>query len=52
VWVVDYKTGGGDPEKDRAQVRRYLELARPLFPGRALTGLLAYLDRDAVEEVP
>jgi ATP-dependent exoDNAse (exonuclease V) beta subunit len=52
VWVVDYKTGGGDPGKDRAQVLRYLELARPLFPGRVLAGLLAYLDRDAVEEVP
>ena len=52
VWVIDYKTGGGNPDKDRAQVRHYLELARSLFPGCAVAGLLAYLDRDAVEAVP
>ena len=52
VWIIDYKTGGGDPAKDRAQVRRYLDLARPLYPGRSVTGLLTYLDRDTLEEIP
>ncbi len=52
VWVVDYKSGGGDPAGDRAQMRRYLELARPLFAGCSVDGLLVYLDRGRVEAVP
>ena len=50
--VLDYKTGGQDPEH-QGQVRRYLSLAAklPQGRGRPLRGLLLYVDLEQLKEI-
>ena len=45
VTVIDFKTGGDEREEEyREQVRRYMQLAGDLFPGRRTQGVIAYVD--------
>ena len=45
VTVVDFKTGGMDHGVDhRAQVNAYQRLLGSVFPGRRITGIIAYVD--------
>jgi len=50
VTIIDFKTGG-ESESHQAQVRRYMELAGNLYPGKAVRGVLAYVDLRTVREV-
>lgn len=46
VTVVDFKTGGVDHGADhRAQVNAYRDLLGNVFPGRRITGIVAYVDQ-------
>ncbi len=60
VHIIDYKTGADGAggfgsadngvrarleESDREQVRAYIRIVRDIFPGRAVRGILAYVDR-------
>jgi len=49
VTVVDFKTGvtGADEEYD-LQIRRYMDVMRDIYPGRAIAGIIAYVDRRIV----
>ena len=52
VMVVDFKTGGDEFEEEyRRQVRAYMRLAADVFPGRRVTGRIAYVDRRVVVTV-
>ncbi len=53
VWVLDYKRtlDAGDLEAYRAQVRDYMALLAPLYPGRSLRGGLIDLARQVLIEV-
>ncbi len=53
TWVLDYKRtlGAGDLEAYRAQVRDYIALLVPLYPGRSLRGGLIDLARQVIIEV-
>ena len=45
ITVVDFKTGGDELEKEyREQVRNYISLLRDVYPGRKVSGVLAYVD--------
>ena len=50
VTVVDYKTGGEDPEYT-VQVRGYLNILKDVYPQHSMRGFLAYVDRNVVREV-
>ncbi len=52
VTVVDWKTGQETPEAHRQQVALYCRLVSALYPGRRVSGRLAYLALERVEEVP
>ena len=49
--MADIKTGGGDPDKDRAQVKKYMDLLRGIYPDKKVKGWLLYWDALKVEEV-
>ena len=49
--VADIKTGGGDPDKDRAQVKQYMELLRGIYPDKKVKGWLLHWGALKVEEV-
>ena len=51
VTVIDYKTGEDQPREYVKQVKRYMELVGRMFPGRKISGYLAYFDLQKVEEV-
>ncbi len=53
VTVLDFKTGGEGPneEKYKAQVRRYMKLAKGVYPGRDLEGRLIYVDLGEIRTV-
>jgi ATP-dependent exoDNAse (exonuclease V) beta subunit len=51
VQVVDFKTGREPGLGDRFQVLDYLALVKDIFPGRAVHGALAYIDRGVWEAV-
>ena len=53
TWVLDYKRplGGGDFEAYRAQVRDYIDLLVPLYPGKSVRGGLIDLARLSIMEV-
>ena len=44
VTVVDFKTGEEEPEEHERQLRGYMEILAPLYPGRAVAGIAAYVD--------
>lgn len=48
--VLDYKTGE-EKESYHEQVKEYMEIVRSMYPGKALVGLLLYVDRKTVREV-
>ena len=45
VTVIDFKTGEEEPGDHERQLRGYMEILSPLYPGRAITGVAAYVDR-------
>jgi ATP-dependent exoDNAse (exonuclease V) beta subunit len=46
VTVLDYKTGGEELEEEyRVQVAAYMQLARDVYPGRAVEGMIIYVDK-------
>jgi len=47
--VADIKTGAGDPVKDRAQMKQYMELLRGIYPDKKVKGYLLYWDALKVE---
>jgi hypothetical protein len=52
VTVIDFKTGSADHEdKYSDQIRRYMNIAKELYPTLEVRGLLAYLDGTAMVEV-
>ena len=51
VWVIDFKTGREHPDSHHQQVAGYVNLVRPLFPGKPVRGALMYTDLGRVEEV-
>ncbi len=52
VTVIDFKTGGEEREEEyREQVRRYMQLAGDLFPGRRTHGVIAYVDLNMLRRV-
>ena len=50
VTVVDYKTGDDDPSYTD-QVRGYMEILRDLYPGKAVRGVLAFIDRRTLRKI-
>jgi ATP-dependent helicase/nuclease subunit A len=51
--VIDFKTGGLEHEEEyRGQLRRYMQLAGDLFPGRRTRGVIAYIDLNMLRRVP
>ncbi len=57
VWVIDYKTGGADPEADsgfdsayREQVGAYCRSIQSVYPGKRIRGALVFAD-GAIAEV-
>ncbi|HUL43580.1 MAG TPA: UvrD-helicase domain-containing protein [Bacteroidota bacterium] len=50
VTIIDFKTGDEQPEYV-VQVRGYMEIAREIFRGRSVRGVLAYIDRHIVRFV-
>jgi ATP-dependent helicase/nuclease subunit A len=52
VTVVDFKTGvTGDDEEYVQQIRRYMDVLRDIYPGRAIIGIIAYVDRRVIRRV-
>jgi ATP-dependent exoDNAse (exonuclease V) beta subunit len=50
VTVVDFKTGG-ESDSYGSQVRAYMALVGQIYPGKAVRGVLAYIDRLVVREI-
>ena len=46
VTILDFKTGGEGwaDEKYRAQMRKYMKIAKDIYPGRRLEGRIVYID--------
>ena len=46
VTILDFKTGGEGwaEEKYRAQMRKYMKIAKDIYPGRRLEGRIVYID--------
>lgn len=46
VTILDFKTGGEGwaYEKYRAQMRKYMKIAKDIYPGRRLEGRIVYID--------
>ncbi len=46
IMVIDYKTGSeeGAEERHLPQMRNYLRIVRGLYPGRRVSGIVAYVD--------
>ncbi len=46
VTILDFKTGGEGwaEEKYRAQMRKYMKIAKDIYPGRHLEGRIVYID--------
>ncbi len=46
VTILDFKTGADDRagEKYKAQLRKYLKIAKDIYPGRRLEGKIIYVD--------
>jgi len=42
--VIDFKTGAEEPSQHEMQLRRYMDILSGAFPGRAVTGMAAYVD--------
>ena len=52
VTVVDFKTGAtGDDAEYAQQIRRYMEVMRDIHPGRAVHGIIAYVDRKVIRRI-
>ncbi len=52
VAVLDFKTGATeDPEEYSSQIRHYMSVAQDIFPGRSISGFIAYVDRRVVRRV-
>lgn len=54
VTIIDYKTGsasGDDDKKYDEQIRLYHTLISAFYPGRAVKGILAYIDQNRIREV-
>ncbi len=51
VTVIDYKTGGEQASYDE-QVRNYMDILRDIFPQKTVKGLLAYVDKNSVRNLP
>ncbi|HWR58156.1 MAG TPA: UvrD-helicase domain-containing protein [Thermodesulfovibrionales bacterium] len=46
VTILDFKTGGEgrDGEKHRTQMRTYMKIAKDIYPGRRVEGMIVYID--------
>ncbi len=52
VTIIDYKTGTTDDEtKYEEQIRAYQAIIRTFYPGRAVKGILAYIDQNRIREI-
>jgi ATP-dependent exoDNAse (exonuclease V) beta subunit len=51
--VIDYKTGKNKEalEKYRAQVRNYMKILSEVYPGKAVSGIIAFVDLGEVEKI-
>lgn len=49
VTVLDFKTGGAlADEQYRTQMRKYMKIAKDIYPGRRLEGRIVYIDRGEI----
>jgi len=53
ITVIDYKTGSeeGAEERHLPQMRNYLRIVRGLYPGRRVSGIVAYVDLLKVRKI-
>ena len=51
ITLIDYKTGQEKSEEHERQIRNYLGLLGPVYPGRPIKAFLAYLEAAQVVEV-
>jgi ATP-dependent exoDNAse (exonuclease V) beta subunit len=53
VTVIDFKTGEGRDaiEKYRAQMMNYMQILAEVYPGKPVTGIIAFVDSGEVEKV-
>ncbi|MDD5557479.1 MAG: UvrD-helicase domain-containing protein [bacterium] len=49
--VADFKSTAAAPAAYREQVREYMRIAAAVFPGRAVSGVVAYIEEGRVEAV-
>ncbi len=50
VTVVDFKTGNENKEHDK-QVKDYMEIIKPLYPNKTVSGILLYIDKGTSRRV-
>jgi len=53
VVILDFKTGGEGwaDEKNRAQMRKYMKIAKDIYPGRRLEGRIVYTDLGEIRKL-
>jgi ATP-dependent helicase/nuclease subunit A len=53
VTIVDFKTGreGWADEKYRAQMNKYMKIAKDIYPGRHLEGRIVYIDLGEIRKL-
>lgn len=53
ITVIDYKTGKDKEvfEKHRAQMRNYMRILGEVYPGKAIRGIIAFVDLGEVEKM-
>lgn len=53
VTVIDYKTGKDReaPAQYRAQVKNYMSILRDIYPGKAVKGVIAFVDLGEVQRI-
>jgi len=53
ITVIDYKTGGNKEalEKYRAQMRNYMRILGEVYPGKSISGIIAFVDLGEVVRI-
>ncbi len=51
VTVIDFKTGAEEPALHEAQVRDYMRILSEVYPARAVSALIAYVDLATVRSI-
>jgi ATP-dependent helicase/nuclease subunit A len=53
ITVIDYKTGKNKEalEKHRAQMRNYMKILGEVYPGKSVSGIIAFVDLGEIEKI-